>query len=387
MRLHVVSDVHGATDALARAGDGADALLCLGDLVLFVDYDDHSQRHLRRHVRRATTASSSSRCAPPAASTRRASTATALWRTVEGDRRDILDEAVQPAVRRAVRRDADARVPDLRQRRRPAAVGRATSARASTRSTARSSRSTASASGSSAAGCGRPMRTPYEISDEEYAAKLDALGEVDVLCSHIPPAVPELTYDVVARRFERGSAALLERSSAPSRGSCCSGTCTSRCAARTRDRPHRVRQRRPLPVDRPSRSSWSGEAAVTAWLSAPRRSIHDRRRRRRRSWTSSPTSPRYPEWASGITDGRGARDRRRTAGPRRARFRLDAGPVRDEYVLAYAWDDRRGHAGRLVEAEVLTAMDGALRRSTPAGDGAEVALPADRRPARCRCSG
>ena len=35
------SDVHGSADALARAGDGADALICLGDLLLFVDYADH----------------------------------------------------------------------------------------------------------------------------------------------------------------------------------------------------------------------------------------------------------------------------------------------------------------------------------------------------------
>src|SRR3954447_23113116 len=40
MRVHVVSDVHGRSDALARAGDGADALICLGDLILFLDYDD-----------------------------------------------------------------------------------------------------------------------------------------------------------------------------------------------------------------------------------------------------------------------------------------------------------------------------------------------------------
>src|SRR5262249_23064071 len=40
MRLHVVSDVHARADALAKAGDGADALICLGDLVLFLDYDD-----------------------------------------------------------------------------------------------------------------------------------------------------------------------------------------------------------------------------------------------------------------------------------------------------------------------------------------------------------
>src|SRR6478672_6583423 len=43
MRLHVVSDVHGRADALAHAGDGADALICLGDLLLFLDYDDPGQ--------------------------------------------------------------------------------------------------------------------------------------------------------------------------------------------------------------------------------------------------------------------------------------------------------------------------------------------------------
>jgi len=31
-----------------------------------------------------------------------------------------------------------------------------------------------------------------------------------VLCTHIPPAVPELLYDTVARRMERGSEALLD---------------------------------------------------------------------------------------------------------------------------------------------------------------------------------
>src|SRR5438874_12886464 len=42
MRVHVVSDVHASADALSKAGDGADAFICLGDLVLFLDYDDPS---------------------------------------------------------------------------------------------------------------------------------------------------------------------------------------------------------------------------------------------------------------------------------------------------------------------------------------------------------
>src|SRR3981081_4079958 len=43
MRIHVVSDVHGRPDALPAAGRGADALVCLGDLLLFLDYADHGQ--------------------------------------------------------------------------------------------------------------------------------------------------------------------------------------------------------------------------------------------------------------------------------------------------------------------------------------------------------
>src|SRR5260370_38347477 len=43
MRVHVISDVHGRAGALRTAGAGADALFCLGDLLLFVDYADEAQ--------------------------------------------------------------------------------------------------------------------------------------------------------------------------------------------------------------------------------------------------------------------------------------------------------------------------------------------------------
>lgn len=55
-----------------------------------------------------------------------------------------------------------------------------------------------------------PLHVAGEITDEEMKAKVEALGEADVLCSHIPPAVPELCYDTLARKEERGSGDLLE---------------------------------------------------------------------------------------------------------------------------------------------------------------------------------
>jgi Icc-related predicted phosphoesterase len=55
-----------------------------------------------------------------------------------------------------------------------------------------------------------PYRTPNEITETEFAAKLAAVGTVDVICTHIPPSVPDLLFDVKARRMETGSASLLE---------------------------------------------------------------------------------------------------------------------------------------------------------------------------------
>ncbi len=50
-----------------------------------------------------------------------------------------------------------------------------------------------------------PMQAAGEVSDEEMAAILGDLGPVDVLCTHVPPAVASLRRDVVTGREERGS--------------------------------------------------------------------------------------------------------------------------------------------------------------------------------------
>jgi Icc-related predicted phosphoesterase len=55
-----------------------------------------------------------------------------------------------------------------------------------------------------------PLGAQGEVSDDEMRSKLSGLGEVDVLCSHLPPAVEPLYRDVVTGRLERGSQPILE---------------------------------------------------------------------------------------------------------------------------------------------------------------------------------
>ncbi|WP_037577261.1 metallophosphoesterase family protein [Phaeacidiphilus oryzae] len=211
MRVHVVSDVHGNAEALARAGDGADALLCLGDLILFLDYADHS-RGIFPDLFGAENASRivALRTARRFEEAREFSRE--LWAgiTADGtDRAQVMRDAVRrqyaelfaafPAPTYATYGNVD--IPPLwpEFERDGVTVLDGGTAKIGGRTF-----------GFVGGGLPSPMRTPYEVDEEEYAAKVAAVGEVDVLCCHIPPAVPELTYDVVARRFERGSEAVLD---------------------------------------------------------------------------------------------------------------------------------------------------------------------------------
>jgi Icc-related predicted phosphoesterase len=54
-----------------------------------------------------------------------------------------------------------------------------------------------------------PLGIPGEVPDEEYDAKLERVGRVDVICTHMPPRIPWYVYDVVAKKFEPGSAGLI----------------------------------------------------------------------------------------------------------------------------------------------------------------------------------
>lgn len=206
MRVHVVSDVHGNARDLTRAGEGADALVCLGDLVLFLDYADHSRGIFpdlfgKANADRMVELRTARRFAEAHEFAAR------LWEGV--DRPVAIEGAVRrqyaemfaalPAPTYATYGNVD--MPELW----PEYAGPGTTVLDGETADIGGLRF-----GFVGGGLRTPMRTPYEIDDETYAAKVSALGEVDVLCTHIPPEVPELCYDTVARRFERGSAALLD---------------------------------------------------------------------------------------------------------------------------------------------------------------------------------
>ncbi|MEV1021418.1 metallophosphoesterase [Streptomyces sp. NPDC050264] len=206
MRVHVVSDVHGNSTDLARAGDGADALVCLGDLVLFLDYADHS-RGIFPDLFGVENADRLVELRTARRFDEARALGTKLWAGI--DRRPAIEKAVRkqyaelfaafPSPTYATYGNVD--MPQLWSE----YAGPGTTVLDGERVEI-GGRTFGFVGG----GLRTPMRTPYEIDDEEYAAKIEAVGEVDVLCTHIPPEVPELVYDTVARRFERGSRAVLE---------------------------------------------------------------------------------------------------------------------------------------------------------------------------------
>jgi Icc-related predicted phosphoesterase len=208
MRVHVVSDVHGRADALAAAGDGADALICLGDLLLFVDYADHA-KGIFPDLFGAQAAKEfiALRTAQRFDEARQMSAQ--LWAGLDGDPRAHVEAAASrqyaelfaalPAPAYLTYGNVDIPrmwAPHLRPGHQVLDGERVEIGGWSF--------------GFVGGGLRTVYRTPNEISDEDFAAKVAAVGQVDVLCAHIPPDVPDLLFDTVARRMERGSQALLD---------------------------------------------------------------------------------------------------------------------------------------------------------------------------------
>ncbi|MBB5959897.1 Icc-related predicted phosphoesterase [Saccharothrix tamanrassetensis] len=214
MRVHVVSDVHGNAEALARAGDGADALVVLGDLVDFVDYYDHGKGILGR-VFGAEKVEVFARLRRGRMGTETVHYVRSLWDSLD-DAASVVREAVleqytelfaaMSAPTYATPGNVDS--PELWPRFAHDGVHVLDGESAEIGGLRFGFVGGALRSPGFVRRPGAPWY-PYLRTEEEYGAALAGLGEVDVLCTHIPPAVAELTYDVVARRPELGSASLL----------------------------------------------------------------------------------------------------------------------------------------------------------------------------------
>ncbi len=204
--MWLVADVHGATEALARACALGGPLLVLGDLINFIDYrtnegivTDISGREFTTEMVRLRTAGESD-------------AARRLWRQFSKGREAALrrdyDERIVEAYEDvcAALEGADAYVtygnvdrPDLLEQHLPAGV------RFVDAEVVEIDGATVGFVGGGMVSIG----TPGEVTEETMAEKLDRLGHVDILCTHVPPAISALATDVIAGRM-KGSSAIVD---------------------------------------------------------------------------------------------------------------------------------------------------------------------------------
>jgi Icc-related predicted phosphoesterase len=214
MRVHVVSDVHGNAEALARAGEGADALVVLGDLIDFVDYHDHGGGILgavfgAEKVAEFARLRRERPSALPAFSR-------AMWESL-GDPQEVVAEAVRaqyaglfaamtaPTYATPGNVDTPDLWPEFAREHVHVLDG----------DVAEIGGLRFGFVGGALLPPGVTARRPgvfraYLRTEEDFADAVARLSDVDVVCTHIPPDVPELTYDVIARRSEFGSPSLLD---------------------------------------------------------------------------------------------------------------------------------------------------------------------------------
>jgi Icc-related predicted phosphoesterase len=206
VKFAIVSDVHGRMEGLAEAGRGADVFVCLGDLILFLDYDEpgngifadlHGEAMARQYI--ALRTANRWREARDLSQRLWSSLGENTWDVISrevGRQYRAIFAAMPPGLLTYGNVDVPALWPDLVQPHHRILDGEAVEVGGLRL-------------GFVGGGLPSPMRTPFEVPEEEFDAKIEAVGPVDVLFSHIPPALPELTFDTAARRFERGSAGLL----------------------------------------------------------------------------------------------------------------------------------------------------------------------------------
>ena len=202
----LVADIHGAADALARVADSSEPLLVLGDLVNLIDYRTSAGivadvvgvdlireiSHLRANRRRAE--------------------ANDLWRAATEGRAQEVNAAIGDLMAeeyssvclamegtQAFVMYGNVDRPDMLRDHLPLS---AQFVDAETR--------IIEGYTVGFAGGGIPrIGTQGEVAPDDMRVKLESLGPVDILCTHVPPDVPALASDVIGRT-RKGSSEILE---------------------------------------------------------------------------------------------------------------------------------------------------------------------------------
>ena len=216
MRIAVVADVHGNFDDLARAGDEADQLLVLGDLLDYVDYHDPAGGILGAVF-------GAERVRPFTALRTRGDFAglhtynLELWATVADPAAAIIE----------IVSERYSRVVELLPENALVMLGNvdvasiwSAVAPASLQALDGETREIGGVTfGFVGGGSGRPgavLRAtdspwkPFVRPAGEFQAVVGALGPVEVLCTHIPPKLTMLRYDTIPSRLEMYGPGLLE---------------------------------------------------------------------------------------------------------------------------------------------------------------------------------
>lgn len=208
MSIYVVSDLHGAADALQKAVPEGSRLFLLGDLINFIDYTTMTGILTEVFAVEDVARVLRLRAAGDLEGAR-----DVMRRRAEG-REDEIRAKIGERVKEQYE-SVFAALPDptymiLGNVDQPLVANAYAAATPSVRSP---DGEVVVLEGERFGFVGGALPTPLhvagEITEEELRRKVDGLGECDVLCTHIPAAVPELCYDTLARHHEQGSEDLL----------------------------------------------------------------------------------------------------------------------------------------------------------------------------------
>ena len=198
----LVADVHGSNRALARLARSGEPLLVLGDLLDLFDYRTGKGLMAELVGRELVLEFVRLREHGEGAAAR------AVWRSFEEEHAEEMgagfDRMVQAGYAEVAEALAGAEAyvtfgnadqPDLLRRSLPPGVRFVDG-------------EVVEIEGLRVGFAGGGLTYPGRVGEDELAAKLDGLGPVDVLCTHVPPAVSPLGRDVISGRAKQSPAVL-----------------------------------------------------------------------------------------------------------------------------------------------------------------------------------